>query len=88
MRTHTTTFDPLSSAQYASLTTFRRNGTAVPTPIWFAIYEPTGTMYIETDATSGKVKRIRHTQQVTLAQCTANGKVTRKQKSQDNPRRN
>ncbi len=33
-------------------------------------------MYIETDATSGKVKRIRHTQRVTLAQCTASGKVT------------
>jgi PPOX class probable F420-dependent enzyme len=76
MRTDITTFDSLASAQYACLTTFRRNGTAVPTPIWFAIYEPTGTMYIETGATSGKVKRIRHTQRVTLAQCTARGKVT------------
>lgn len=76
MQTHTTTFDSLSSAQYGSLTTFRRNGTAVPTPIWFAIYEPTGIIYIETGATAGKVKRIRHTQRVTLARCTATGKVT------------
>ena len=76
MRTDTTTFDSLASAQYASLTTFRRNGTAMPTPIWFAIYEPNGTIYVETGATSGKVKRIRHTQRVTLAQCTARGKVT------------
>jgi len=76
MRTHTTTFESLSSAQYANLTTFRRNGTAVPTPIWFAIHEPTGTIYVETGATSGKVKRIRHTPRVTLARCTATGKVT------------
>jgi hypothetical protein len=76
MQTHTTTLEALSSAQYANLTTFRKNGTAVPTPIWFARYEPTGTIYIETGATSGKVKRIRHTQRVTLARCTATGKVT------------
>src|SRR6266550_4834975 len=76
MQTRTITFDPLASAQYASLTTFRKNGAAVPTPMWFAIYEPTGIIYIETDATAGKVKRIRHTQRVTLAQCTASGKVT------------
>jgi PPOX class probable F420-dependent enzyme len=76
MRTHTTTFESLSSAQYANLTTLRRNGTAVPTPMWFAIYEPTGTIYLETDANAGKVKRIRHVPRVTLAQCTANGKVT------------
>ena len=76
MQTRTTTFDRLASAPYASLTTFRRNGTAVPTPMWFAIYEPTGIIYIETDATAGKVKRIRHTPRVTLAQCTASGKVT------------
>jgi hypothetical protein len=44
--------------------------------MWFAIYEPTGVIYIETDATAGKMKRIRHTQRVTLAQCTASGKVT------------
>ncbi len=76
MGTHTTTFDSLSSAQYANLTTFRRNGAAMPTPIWFAIYEPTGTVYVETGTTTGKVKRIRHTPRVTLARCTATGKVT------------
>jgi PPOX class probable F420-dependent enzyme len=76
MQTRTKTFDALSSAQYANLTTFRRNGIAVSTPMWFAIYEPTGTIYLETDANAGKVKRIRHTPRVTLAQCKANGKVT------------
>jgi PPOX class probable F420-dependent enzyme len=76
MQTRTSIFDSLSSAHYANLTTFRRNGMAVSTPVWFAIYEPTGTIYIETGANAGKVKRIRHTPQVTLARCTANGKVT------------
>jgi PPOX class probable F420-dependent enzyme len=76
MQTRTSMFDSLSSAQYANLTTFRRNGTAVSTPVWFAIYEPTGTVYLETGVNAGKVKRILHTPQVTLAQCTANGKVT------------
>ena len=76
MQTHTTPFDALSWAEYANLTTFRRNGTAVATPIWFAFYEPSGTIYVETGATSGKVKRISHTPQVTLARCTASGKVT------------
>jgi PPOX class probable F420-dependent enzyme len=76
MQNRTKIFDSLSSAQYANLTTFRRNGTAVSTPMWFAIYEPTGTIYLETDANAGKVKRIRHTPRVTLARCKANGKVT------------
>jgi hypothetical protein len=31
MQTRTTTFDSLSSAQYANLTTFRRSGIAVST---------------------------------------------------------
>jgi PPOX class probable F420-dependent enzyme len=44
--------------------------------MWFAIYESTGTIYLETDANAGKVKRIRHTPRVTLARCAANGKVT------------
>lgn len=75
MRTPTTTFSSLSSAPYVNLTTFRKNSAAVPTPVWFALYEPSGTIYVETGATSGKVKRIRHTPRITLAQCTARGKV-------------
>ncbi len=67
-------FEPLLKESYASLTTFRKNGDAVPTPMWFA--ESDGIIYIYTGATSGKVKRIRNSGRVTLAPCTANGKVT------------
>jgi len=74
MSTQTFPFAPLVKENYASLTTFRKNGTAVATPMWFA--ERDGVIYIYTGATSGKVKRIRNTSRVTLAPCTANGKVT------------
>jgi uncharacterized protein len=73
MKAQTTSFAPLLKERYVSLTTFRKNGAAVATPVWFV--ESNGTMYIGTDATAGKVKRIRHSGRVTLASCTAGGKV-------------
>src|SRR5579883_2499016 len=74
MSTQASPFAPLVKENYASLTTFRKNGTAIATPMWFA--ERDGVIYIYTGATSAKVKRIRNTSRVTLAPCTANGKVT------------
>jgi PPOX class probable F420-dependent enzyme len=73
MSTQSTPFAPLLKGHYASLTTFRKNGAAVATPVWFV--ESNGTIYIGTDATAGKVKRIRHSGRITLAPCTAGGKV-------------
>ncbi len=67
-------FAPLLKGSYVSLTTFRKNGVAVATPMWFA--EDSDIIYIYTGATSGKVKRIRNSGRVTLAPCTASGKVT------------
>lgn len=64
----------LEHQQYVVLTTFRRNGTAVPTPIWFAIHE--GRLYGYSDGEAGKVKRIRATGRVEVAPCTVRGKVT------------
>jgi PPOX class probable F420-dependent enzyme len=74
MSSQVSPFEPLLKENYVSLTTFRKSGVAVPTPMWFA--EENGTIYISTAATSGKVKRIRSSGRVTLAPCTANGKVT------------
>ena len=74
MQTHTTDFTQLNKASYISLTTFRKNGEPVATPVWFA--ERDGTIYLFTFPEAGKVKRIRHTARVTLAPCTVNGKVT------------
>jgi len=60
--------------QYISLTTFRRSGVAVPTPIWFA--ERDGKLYVKTRNDSGKFKRIRNNPRVKVAPCTMRGKIT------------
>ena len=58
---------------YLSLETFRKNGQAVPTPVWFA--ESNGILYITTVNGSGKVKRIRNNGQVRIAPCNMRGDV-------------
>ncbi len=68
------TFPDLRREQCIALTTFRKTGEAVTTPVWFA--ESLGTIYVETHADAGKLKRLRHTARVTLAPCTYSGKVT------------
>lgn len=68
------TFPDLRREQCIALTTFRKTGQAVTTPVWFA--ERLGTIYVETHADAGKLKRLRHTARVTLAPCTYGGKVT------------
>ncbi|MCU0494703.1 MAG: PPOX class F420-dependent oxidoreductase [Chloroflexaceae bacterium] len=65
------TFAPLYRHQFANLTTFRKNGTAVPTPVWFALEG--GKIYVTTLMDAGKVKRIRNNSRVTLAPCTRSG---------------
>jgi uncharacterized protein len=72
--TQTLPFPNLQGAQYASLVTFRKNGQGVPTPVWFA--QEGSKLYIVTMGNAGKVKRIRNNPKVTLAPCTASGKVT------------
>jgi len=42
--------------RYLSLTSYRRDGTAVATPVWFVEHE--GVLFIQTGAESFKVRRI------------------------------
>lgn len=72
-QTSSTPLTSLENQKYISLTTFRRTGAAVATPVWFVQLQ--NTLYIYTDATAGKVKRIRNNPQVQLASCTMLGKV-------------
>ncbi len=74
MVVETYTFTNLGNEKYISLSTFRKTGEAVITPMWFA--ESKGIIYAGTGANAGKLKRIRHTERVTLAACTVSGKVT------------
>ncbi len=60
--------------KYLSLTTFRKTGIPVRTPVWFA--ESAGKLYLFTNPKSGKVKRIRNNPQVRIAPCTMRGRVT------------
>ena len=69
-----TAFTPLQGEHYINLTTFRKNGEGVPTPVWFV--DVAGTIYLYTGAQAGKVKRIRHSARVTLAPCTVRGAIT------------
>jgi uncharacterized protein len=69
----TTAFQYLNGQQYISLTTFRKNGQPVPTPVWFAEHD--GKLYVYSGAKAGKIKRLGHTARVTLAPCTFRGQV-------------
>jgi PPOX class probable F420-dependent enzyme len=60
--------------KYVSLATFRKNGVAVYTPIWFA--EEDGKLCVMTSNDSGKYKRIRNNPEVKVAPCTIRGKIT------------
>ncbi len=69
----TTSAETMGENKYVSLTTFRRSGDGVATPVW--VVPRNGKLYVSTEATSGKAKRLRHTSRVTLAPCDARGKV-------------
>jgi uncharacterized protein len=65
-------FSALEGAKYCLLTTFRRSGEGVPTPVWFGM--DGGRAFVRSEADVGKVKRIRNTPTVTVAPCTVRGK--------------
>jgi uncharacterized protein len=64
----------IQGQKYISLTTFRKSGAGVATPVWFG--EEDGKLYVMTRSDMGKSKRIRNNPQVKVAPCTIRGKVT------------
>jgi PPOX class probable F420-dependent enzyme len=64
----------ISGQKYISLSTFRKSGAKVPTPVWFG--EDGDKLYVMTLSKTGKAKRVRNNPQVTVAPCTIRGKVT------------
>lgn len=60
--------------QYLSLSTRKRDGSRVPTPVWFALEDD--VFYIFSEAKAGKIKRIRNFADVLIAPCTVTGKIT------------
>ena len=57
------------------LTTRKRDGTTVGTPVHIAV-GPEGSAYFRTWSATGKAKRIRNFPQVWIAPCTVRGKPT------------
>lgn len=66
-------FEPLSRATYMRLTTFRRSGQPVPTPVHVVTDGPAA--YFRTWDVSGKAKRLRHTASVEVAPSTLRGRT-------------
>jgi uncharacterized protein len=67
-------FGPLEGSKTVLLTTFRRGGEAVGTPMCVAVAGD--RVYFVTAADSGKARRLAHNDRVTLAACKLNGTVT------------
>lgn len=65
------TLGAVGTADYVLLTTFRKDGTPVPTPVW-AVSED-GKLYVWTVTDSWKVKRLRRNPSVTLQPCNYKG---------------
>ena len=64
----------LGDEKYILLTTFRRDGTPVSTPVWsFSLDD--GRIGFWTSSGSGKAKRLAHTERVTVTPCDARGRV-------------
>lgn len=60
-----------SGRKYLNLETFRKNGEAVRTPVWFA--EGNGAMYARTFSKTGKVKRLEREPRVRVVPSDARG---------------
>lgn len=56
------------------LTTYRRDGTPVASPVWFVTDH--GEVRLWTDSGAGKVKRLRRNPRCMIAPCTFSGRVT------------
>ncbi|MBU2670103.1 PPOX class F420-dependent oxidoreductase [Actinoplanes bogorensis] len=67
------TLEQLGSEKYVSLTTYRKDGTPVPTAVWVL---PAGDgVAIWTVTDTWKVKRARNNPHVTVAACDVRGNV-------------
>ncbi len=62
----------LNDARYLALTTYRRDGRPVTTPVWAAPLD--GNLYVVTAGSTGKALRLRATGRVRFAPCSRSGR--------------
>jgi PPOX class probable F420-dependent enzyme len=65
------TLDGLEGHKYCLVTTYKRSGDAVPTPVWFGLDD--GRLYFRTYAEAVKIKRIRNNPRVLVGPCDVRG---------------
>ena len=65
--------EQFASQQYLNLATYRKDGQAVRTPVWFAVDDV--ALYVHTAKNAGKIKRIRRAARVRVALCDMFGAV-------------
>jgi uncharacterized protein len=74
-------FAAFTGQNYLNLETFKKDGTGVKTPVWFAadpsakLDSPEAKLYVYTIGASGKVKRVRNNPRVRIAPCDMRGNV-------------
>jgi len=66
-----TKLEQFHNEEYIRLETFRRNGQAIPTPVWFAAEDD--MLFVRSYANSGKVKRMRNNPHVRITPSDALG---------------
>ena len=66
----------LDAARYFNLATFRKNGAAVETPVWFAPGDDRDVFFVFSAGDAGKVKRLRRSDEARVAPCDVRGRLT------------
>ena len=67
-----TDFTGFDKSRQILLVTFKRSGEAMPSPINHGVAD--GKLYVRTDASTGKVKRVRNNSRVVVVPCNLRGK--------------
>ncbi|GAA0808831.1 PPOX class F420-dependent oxidoreductase [Spirilliplanes yamanashiensis] len=65
--------DELSASRYVSLTTFKKDGTGRPTPVW--VLRDGDRLLVWSAADAWKVRRVRRDPRVLVAPCDVRGRV-------------
>jgi PPOX class probable F420-dependent enzyme len=65
--------DEIGRSSYVSLTTYRKDGAGVATPVWHVVNG--AELFVVSDAGAWKVKRIRNNGHVVVTVCSMRGKI-------------
>ncbi|MGH3722603.1 MAG: PPOX class F420-dependent oxidoreductase [Mycobacterium sp.] len=71
--TSSSDWDAIGHANYVSFTSYRKDGTAISTPVWIAPGQ--GKLYFFSEVGAYKVKRVRRNPTVALQTCDIRGKI-------------